>query len=215
MMKKYPFFSLFLANLVPLPGLFFLDWDIFSILFFYWLESAVVGIYNIPRMLLAYPGVKNKGGQTGIPRKSHRISGIVFFCIHYSGFMAGHGFFIFELFSPVKINLTTVILGVLFLAISHGVSYKINFLGHKEYEKISLSEQMIAPYKRIFLMHITIILCAFLLELFSMPQITLVLLVFLKIIIDVVFHFREHSKLGAYFNKRGNKWFGFSEPLMK
>jgi len=197
-MKKYTLFSLITANLVPILGIFLLDWDLFSILFFYWLESAVVGIYNILRMAMANPDTKDESGKITTTRKSHKISGIIFFLIHYSAFMVGHGFFIFELFSPVEVKMTTVVLGIVSLSISHGISFVINFIGHKEYKKISLSEQMIAPYKRIMVMQITIIICGFLLTLISSPQITLILLILLKIVIDIYAHQREHYKLGTY-----------------
>jgi hypothetical protein len=183
-MNKRPLYFLIIANLVPLTGIFFLSWDLFSVLFFYWLESAVVGIYNIVRMQF----IKSK----------HKTSGIIFFIVHYSGFMVGHGFFIFALFSPVSIKMSTVILGLVSLTISHGVSFVTNFIGHKEYEKLTISQQMLAPYRRIFVMHITIMLCALLLSLFSRPLVTMLILVFLKIAIDIVAHIREHSRLGAW-----------------
>ena len=144
----------------------------------------MVGIYNIARMLLI--------------KSQHKTSGIIFFLVHYSGFMAAHGFFIFELFSPVSIKMSTVILGLVSLSISHGVSFVTNFIGHKEYEKVSLSQQMVAPYRRIMVMHITIILCAILLNLFSLPLVTMLILVFLKIAIDIVAHIREHQRRGTY-----------------
>jgi hypothetical protein len=190
LMKKYALLSLIIANLIPFLGIFFLKWDVFSILFFYWLESAVVGIYNIPKMIMANP-----------TQKSHKLSGVIFFLFHYSAFMVGHGFFIFELFSPVEIKITAVILGLLSLFVSHGISFVINFIGHREYEKVNLSQQMIAPYKRIMVMHVTIILCGFLLNLFEAPQITLIILVVLKIIIDVLAHLREHLRLGTYYKE--------------
>jgi hypothetical protein len=51
--------------------------------------------------MLINPTRQNKNEGTNSAIKSHKLSGIVFFTIHYSGFMAGHGFFIFALFSPV------------------------------------------------------------------------------------------------------------------
>jgi len=189
-MKKYALLSLVIANLIPILGIFFLKWDLFSILFFYWLESAVVGVYNIPKMIMANPAQKN-----------HRSSGVVFFLFHYSAFMAAHGFFIFELFSPIEIKMTAIIIGLASLFASHGISFVINFIGRREYDKVSLSQQMIAPYERIMVMHITIILCGFLLNLFESPHITLIILVILKIIIDILAHLREHFKLGTYTKK--------------
>lgn len=184
-MKKLTLTILVLVNLIPVLGVFLLEWDLFSILFFYWLESAVVGVYNIARMAMT-------------SAQGHKLSGILFFMVHYSVFMLGHGFFLYGLFSPIAVETVTVVLGILALSVSHGVSFAVNFVGHKEYERVSLSEQMVAPYGRIMVMHITIILCAFLLNLFGSPQITLVLLVFLKIIIDVFAHLKEHQKLGTY-----------------
>jgi hypothetical protein len=182
--KWSPALFLIAANLIPISGIFLAGWDLFSVLFYYWLESLVVGIYNIPKMLMAH---KN-------PTK-HKLSGIIFFVIHYSGFMAGHGFFLYALFSPIKLLLSTVILGIGSLIISHGISFVINFIGRQEYQKVSVSEQMMAPYKRILVMHLTIIVCGFLLNLISRNEITLMILVVLKIVIDLTLHLREHGKL--------------------
>jgi hypothetical protein len=113
--------------------------------------------------------------------------------------MLGHGFFIYALFAPVDILASTVILAVISLTISHGVSFVTNYIGHKEYEKVTLSQQMVAPYGRIVFMHITIILCGFLISLTGTNQVLLIVLVIFKIAIDVIAHLREHTKLGTYF----------------
>ena len=42
-----------LANLVPAVGVLFFGWDAFTVVFLYWLENAVIGIFNILRMALA------------------------------------------------------------------------------------------------------------------------------------------------------------------
>lgn len=44
---------LVLANLVPLVGVLILDWPAGSILYIYWLESGIVGVYNVLRMAFA------------------------------------------------------------------------------------------------------------------------------------------------------------------
>ena len=197
-MKKYSLYFLVLANLTPITGIIFLDWDLFTILFFYWLESAIVGIFNIPRMMLANAQSSSVAQEKNVTRTSHKISAVSFFLIHYSGFMAGHGFFIFELFKPDTMNLTFIWPGVLFLTISHGVSFVINFLFQREYQKVTISQQMIAPYRRILVMHITIFVCGFLISLLGSPQVTLIILVVFKIVIDIMAHFKEHNKLGTY-----------------
>jgi hypothetical protein len=201
--KRYPLIALVLANLIPISGTLFLGWDLFSVLFYYWLESAVVGAFNIPRMLMIRPIRRNSAGvPTAAP--SHKTSGIIFFAVHYSGFMAGHWFAIYGLFNPVLISLTTVALGILSLSISHGVSFVVNYVGHKEYEKVTLSQQMVAPYRRIMVMHVAVILCALLLGLFGLPRVVLTVLISLKTIIDVTLHLREHRRLGTYVEDRGS-----------
>jgi hypothetical protein len=167
------------------------------VLFYYWLESAVVGAYNIPRMLMISPVRRDSAG-VRIAARSHKTSGIIFFALHYSGFMAGHWFAIYSLFDKVQISLTAVAMGIVSFSISHGVSFFVNYVGHKEYEKVTVSQQMVAPYRRIVVMHVTIILCAFLLSLLGLPRVVLTILVLLKIVIDVVFHLREHRRLGTY-----------------
>ena len=53
------------ANLVPLAGALTLGWDVGSILWLYWMESAVVGALNVIKMALAQgsivPPVRGSG----------------------------------------------------------------------------------------------------------------------------------------------------------
>jgi len=196
-MKKTALGGLVLANLVPILGIVIGSWDVFSILFFYWLESVVVGLYNVAKMAM----IRTVQGGVAIgPR--HRISGIIFFAIHYSAFMAGHGLFIFVLFEPQNVEPAMIIVAALSLVVSHGISFVANFIGKKEYSRTTLSEQMIAPYKRVVVMHLSIILCGFLVNLLPSSQMLLIPLVLLKIAIDIAYHFNEHRTLGTYGSDR-------------
>ena len=98
-MKKYDELALVLANLVPAAGVLFFGWSVFAILFMYWLESAVIGIYNIPKMLMAKPS-KNEAAVPGVINQGFKVSGVIFFIIHYSIFMSVHLVFLLELFGP-------------------------------------------------------------------------------------------------------------------
>ena len=42
---------LILSDSVPLIGAVFFRWDIFSIIFLYWLESSVIGLFNVAKMI--------------------------------------------------------------------------------------------------------------------------------------------------------------------
>ncbi|MCZ6616582.1 MAG: DUF6498-containing protein, partial [Gammaproteobacteria bacterium] len=79
------------------------------------------------------------------------------------------------------------------LAISHGWSFYRNFIGCREYIHKTLSQQMNEPYKRVVVMHLTIIFGGFVVMLLETPLPALVLLIVLKIYADARAHKRQHG----------------------
>ena len=72
--------ALVVANLVPLFGVALLGWRLFPILLLYSLENAVIGFYNILRMIKAPCDLKElEDTSEGIHSKAGLI---VFFCMH-------------------------------------------------------------------------------------------------------------------------------------
>lgn len=45
--------ALVLANAIPLIGVLFFGWSLWTILVIFWLENGIVGLWNIPRILMA------------------------------------------------------------------------------------------------------------------------------------------------------------------
>ena len=78
-----PQLALLLANLVPVFGVLYLDWDVSSIIVLYWAENLVIGGFTLLKMLVA--------GKAGA------LFRMLFFCVHYGGFCAIHGIFVLEL----------------------------------------------------------------------------------------------------------------------
>jgi hypothetical protein len=201
-MKKYSLYILILVNLVPVFGVLFLHWSLFSVMFFYWLESAVVGLYNIPKLFMARVTTDNSAKEKkSTPQTKGRLAMVGFFLIHYGMFMLGHGLFVFELFGPPDLTVQTFFIGFGALAVSHGISFVFNYIGHKEYEKVNISQQMFAPYKRIVIMHVTIIIGGLIIDLFGAPVLALVFMILLKIAIDGTSHINEHKKLGTFLRR--------------
>jgi hypothetical protein len=87
-----------------------------------------------------------------------------------------------------------IVLAVVALAISHGISFWFNYLGRGEYRRTSAAAQMFAPYGRLMVLHITIILGGMAIALTGAPAAALAILVVLKILMDVGFHLAEHRK---------------------
>ena len=77
---------LILVNLIPLLGVLFFSWDIFTVIILYWMESAVIGFFNILKM----QKINNYKFTPLVP----------FFIMHYVIFMFVHLFFILQLFQP-------------------------------------------------------------------------------------------------------------------
>jgi hypothetical protein len=200
------------VNIVPLIGVMFWGWDIGTILITYWLENGVIGLINIPKILLA-GGPGSVGGAV--------LAG--FFAVHYGGFWIGHGIFVFLIagiasggffgtffgsgfpsgggfggFGGSGTGTTgpdgaQILLIVALLFVSHGVSFLVNYRGRKEYLNTTPMKQMFQPYGRLFILHITIILGAFLVIGLGQPFLLVALLVILKTGVDLLFHLREHA----------------------
>ena len=192
---------LILVNSMPILGILFFSWDVFSLLFLYWLETIVIGFFNVLKILAI-----NK-------RKGLFLS--IFFIIHYSFFNWVHLLFIVSAFAikgslsdPWFLNLDlifnylkTVILALIPLFISHGFSFFSNFLKKKEYLNTNIIKQMKAPYKRVVIMQLVIVFSSFLIILFKQNIIAIILLVLLKVFFDISSHIREHYNLLKKVNK--------------
>lgn len=185
---------LVLANLIPLLGVLLAGWDIGDIMLLFWAESAIIGVFNLLKMWV-------------IGRWSILFLG-PFFTAHFGGFMVGHLLFIYAFFlsgidgmDPTVSQVFADFLGLwpalLGLTISHAISFQMNFLARREYENRTVNQQMSAPYKRIIIMHVTIIFGGFLTMVFETPLLALVLLIVLKIMVDVKAHIGEHRHESA------------------
>jgi hypothetical protein len=47
--------ALVLANLVPVFGVVFFGWEIFPLIFLFWSENVIIGVFNVLKMLTANP----------------------------------------------------------------------------------------------------------------------------------------------------------------
>ena len=188
---------LILVNLIPLVGVLVLKWNIGSIMVLYWSENIVVGIYNILKMAQATgkdekPVLHSKGKPV-----TNRWGLIFFFIFHYGFFTLGHGIFVFVFFKKSAPVISAVFPVFIMLFISHGISYRQNFIKSGEYKRVSFQKLFSQPYKRIVIMHITIIATGTSVQGMGSPLLPLLLMVVLKTGIDSYAHIREHKKFGV------------------
>jgi hypothetical protein len=173
------------ANLIPLAGVLVLGWDLLTVLVLYWLENGIVGVFNVLRMAFA-------GGTA-----STKLTLIPFFSVHYGIFWVVHGVFVFLLPQMAGVPAAAppagyLAVGALALAASHGASFVANYLGRGEYRTASTAGLLFAPYGRLVVLHLTIVLGAFLILELGSPVAVVALLVVLKTAFDLGLHLREH-----------------------
>ena len=230
--------ALIAANAIPLFGVLFLGWNVWTILLIYWLENGIVGGYNVLKMAKA-EGTAAAGAtgavrmtMNGRPVDHLAKAGLIpFFLVHYGIFWVVHGVFVlsFPLFAgladlgslpgpvdptfpdlplgpgilpePVEAgdmtagaSIGTILFALVALVISHGVSYWINFLRGGEYRRVSPAAQMFAPYGRLVVLHITIIVGGMAISILGAPVAAIAILVGLKILLDLGFHLAEHRR---------------------
>jgi hypothetical protein len=206
--------ALVLANLIPILGVVIFDWDVAAVVLLYWAESLVVGFYYVVKILML---------PMAAPAE-HFVKALLipFFCFHFGGFCAVHGFFlmiIFKIGPPPQqlmngadwpgplvflgllINVIVhllaaapkgLLLGVIGLGISHGISFVGNHLVGEERKSLTMVDLMLQPYVRIMVMHGAIILGGVCIMLLRSPIPLLIILVLVKIVIDVQLHLRSH-----------------------
>ena len=220
--------ALIVVNLLPLVGVVWWGWDMWTILVLYWIENGIVGAFNVAKILRA-------DGTTPAGRGGMRFDGrpietagrgplAGFFVLHYGIFWVVHGVFVltflplvtgisldpevvispdgsignpFELFRSAGPDWRLVAIGAVGMALSHGASFAFNFLGRGEYRSVSPSQLMLAPYSRLVVLHVTIIVGAMASAWIGAPIGALIVLVVLKIGLDLFFHLREHARIAA------------------
>lgn len=218
---------LVLANLVPVYGTLFLGWDVFPLLVLFWLENVVIGLLNVPKMLLATGPVGGREWQAAARKMQEdpsagslaawvwgaRVFVVLFFCAHYGLFTAVHGTILVHLFGPGDFGEQAVMLGpdqvagiveahdlglaVLALAASHGFSFAWNYLARGERRHTNLMRQMSAPYARVVAMHMALLAGAGLVLLVGASRAALLVFLALKITVDAWAHRRERGGKSA------------------
>jgi hypothetical protein len=178
-----------LANLVPVFGVFFFDWEVFTILFLFWLENVLIGFFNVLKLRVVPPDVGT------VSTAKTQAAGIPFFIMHYGLFMAGHGLFVVVLFlkpeSPGDFfaalagRWITLVAAILSLIVEHGYAYYFDFLRSGEYKKPSKIPQFMKPYGRLAILHVTIIFGGIGAQELGSPKPALLFLIAFKTLFDL------------------------------
>ena len=208
--------SLVIANLFSIFGIIFLGWDSLFFLISFWAESLIIGFFTILKIMKVkkisdeVPFSMKKGVSFNIKSvksnfnlynffrlKKSRLLLILMFIPSFGAFMVFHlglifmtiflkSSFTFEYFNKIFFENFLILMGILF--ISHLISYKINFINKKEYEKLDSERILAQPFKRVIPMSMVLIVG------FAFSFFVVGLIIF-KTIVDVYSHISEHYEL--------------------
>ncbi len=125
--------SLILANLIPIFGVLFNNWEVLDIVIFYWIETIIIGIYNVVKIYLAqgempkndeeaakamgsvFEWLYNKSGENNLKNKKSTLNNYntenhtkkyisIFFLIHYNFFILVQFILMIGFIAPSEVN---------------------------------------------------------------------------------------------------------------
>ncbi len=168
----------------------------------YVLETGVIGFYNILKMLTVK---MEKYEDILVFQLVIKIFYSSIFAVHFGAMAVLLGamvYLVVSLFSDTKINMANAIEeawpGILSLLISHGYSFKKNYINGGEYQRTTIRILMINPYIRFLWVLLILFLGAIgggALMVYSGTKIFfLVIFIFFKIVADLIGHEMERRK---------------------
>ena len=206
--------SLLVANLLPVVGVWFLNWSAKEVFLVYCLETIIIGGFTLIKLFIT--GISGKSTDTwetqgGSKMKQPFWFFMLFFLVHYGMFVAiqmgiffgasgigdENGITFFNFFSkwPELITYDGGIMLSVFI-VSYGFRMINDYVLSGEYKTAPLGYIMFQPYGRIFVQQITVILGSMLLQ-FGAGKIFILVFAFIKIFFEVFVDFNEILKKGA------------------
>jgi hypothetical protein len=207
---NFPVISLIFANIVTILLAILGNWDLATVMFIYWAQSIIIGIFTVISLLGADTAalgadlqkpIHERGGSEKITSRfvwSFKCVLAGFFTLHYGLFHWGYFTFIVEsgLFGTVNFADPNLWLSCTLFFANHLYSH-ITYRHEGPKGSGYVNEQFFTPYRRIIPMHLTIIfgsIVIFVLQVFgitsTMP--VLVLFLLLKTYSDISSHLIKH-----------------------
>lgn len=195
--------SLLISNLLVLVIAIVQGWGFMNLLWAYFFQNLIIGLFVYFKILLLSNSNKldnlikiERAGK--IKKVSMPIVGFFtasFFAMHYGFFHFIYSVFLLS-FDKFPINWEAVLISSAIFFANHLFSFISNFQKDKDNatnQAVSIMNLMISAYKRIFPMHIIIIVGGMFLAAGIFPVPILILFVLLKTFVDIKMHQREHA----------------------
>jgi len=204
--------SLILANLLPVIGVLFLQWSAMEVFLVYCLETIIIGLFTLLKLLITGLIKKKDDWQNGGTTSQQPFwLFMFFFLVHYGMFVAiqmglffgvsgigsQHGITFFNFISKWPALLTGnayIMLGV--FIVSYGFRMVNDYILSGEYRTSPLGYLMFQPYGRIFIQQITVIAGSMFLT-FGAGKPFILIFAAIKIFFEVFVNFEHLLKKAA------------------
>lgn len=172
-----------LGNMIPVYGVVALGWSASEILILYWIENVILGILTLARIRKVAEG--KAGGCF--------LGG--FFVVHYGAFCLAHlvfALFLIEQIDPAFPGLGATLAGPGVFWATAAIFGLNLFTQLKEWWRpgrwrdADIRHEMVKPYGRIVVMHLTVLIGAFLMVLTRAPVGAILLLCLLKAALEIL-----------------------------
>ncbi|MGE0875922.1 MAG: DUF6498-containing protein [Burkholderiales bacterium] len=185
--------ALFAANVVPAIGVQFFGWNIGDVLLLYWGESVVIGLYTLLKLgVLARWWILLQGPYFVVP------FGFMMLCFLVASLMIADesvridaGRYLPRDYAGIAWGLAPALAA---FAVSHGVSFCVNFLGRREYVGRGAYDLVIEPYRRVIPMLIMVLLAASFVTMFGGVRELMLVVIAVKLVFDVAAHLQERRR---------------------
>ena len=181
-------------------GVLVLGWSVFVVIALFWFENVIIGVFNVAKMLTS-------GARIGGYGLIAALALATFFSVHYGMFAVGHGVLVVSLlgqtelggsssglFAPLGRMLDYLLAdrdgwfaaaGIAMLQAAAFCRWWAATRAQRALQPALLPALMFAPYGRIIILHITIIVSGILVAMLKLPILGALLLVALKLVFDI------------------------------
>lgn len=187
---------------IPVVGIVWFNWDWRSIIVLYWLQNITIGVRTELDMLRTQappnPNFQSSFTLNGreMPKNVKKPFAMFFFAMHYGLFTLVHGIFVMliaygafswlfaDAAAPSELGTFDLQGVVSFWAVASLIQITVGCFAPRAGLPPVLS-LFWAPYPRIFVLHLTILLGVWLINYFGWPPVAALLLVALQFVVDV------------------------------
>jgi hypothetical protein len=181
-------------NAIPVIGVVAFGWQALPLMAFYWIENLVIGAINAVKIAVS-------GLTKPMPQPALGLFLAAFFTVHYGMFCFVHGIFVFAIFTLGDLiqngvepqgeafDLLARVRGVLdsdllwsagALVVLRVGEFLAFWVGGRAWLETEPKTQMLEPYGRIIVLHLTLFFCAIPVIALGQPMLAVLVLALLK-----------------------------------